>query len=314
MSRIAASRLSRMSGDAAEEVAGERDGGDPERGAHGRPDEEVPAVHPADAGDQRDVGAHDRHEAPDDQGLGAVLLEEVVGLVEVLLADDPAVVVAQRRPDRATDLVADDVAREGCDEERGDRDREGDVSSPPAMKMPIANRRESPGRIGKNRPHSTKTMTSEIQKRPSRRCPGGTGGPSSWGPSACITGSRVRERALIPASVTCPRLCDGGPGAAPVAPPPRPPPPCLPAPPPPSPSPPPSSPSLLPPLPPLFLLPSPSQVPGRPTGADRPSGTLRGVPCSGVRLSDGTGRPSPSTASKTKDPACPSPSPSACSA
>ena len=41
----------------------------------------------------------------------------------------------------------------------------GMSSSPPAMKMPIANSRESPGRIGKNSPHSTKTMTSEIQKK-----------------------------------------------------------------------------------------------------------------------------------------------------
>ena len=38
-------------------------------------------------------------------------------------------------------------------------------SSPPAMKMPIAKSRESPGRIGKNRPHSMNTMSSEIQKK-----------------------------------------------------------------------------------------------------------------------------------------------------
>ena len=36
--------------------------------------------------------------------------------------------------------------------------------SPPAMKMPMAKSRESPGRIGKNRPHSTKTITSDTQK------------------------------------------------------------------------------------------------------------------------------------------------------
>ena len=85
------------------------------------------AVHPADPRHQGDVGAHDRDEAADDQGLRAVLLEEVVGLVEVLLADDLPVVVAQRRTDRPPDLVAHDVARERRDEQGRDRDREGDV-------------------------------------------------------------------------------------------------------------------------------------------------------------------------------------------
>ena len=37
--------------------------------------------------------------------------------------------------------------------------------SPPAMKMPMAKRRESPGRIGKNSPHSTNTITSDTQKK-----------------------------------------------------------------------------------------------------------------------------------------------------
>ena len=168
MSRIAASRLSRTTGTPAEEVAGEGHRGDPQRGADGRPDEEVAAVHPADPGDERDVGAHDRHEAADDQGLGAVLLEEVVGLVEVLLADDPAVVVAQRRA-RSRDRSR---SRRRCRRRprrraRGSRPRGGCRASPPAMKMPIANSRESPGRTG--RTGRTRRTRSPARSR-RRRC------------------------------------------------------------------------------------------------------------------------------------------------
>ena len=66
-----------------------------------------------DPGDDGDVGAHERHEAADHQRLAAVLVEERRGLVEVLPLQDAAVALVERWPDRAADLVAEDVAAEG---------------------------------------------------------------------------------------------------------------------------------------------------------------------------------------------------------
>ncbi len=56
-----------------------------------------------------------------------MLVEERIRLVEVLLLDEPALTVVERRADGATDLVTDDVAEEGGDEERHDRHPEVDV-------------------------------------------------------------------------------------------------------------------------------------------------------------------------------------------
>ena len=125
-----------------------------------------------DAGDHRDVGAHERHEPADHQGLVAVLVEERAGLVEVLPLEHPAVALVERRPDPAADLVADHVAGE----RRRSRARTSATirltTSPPgtiemsprAMNRPTANSRVSPGRNGKNSPHST-TMISRLTQK-----------------------------------------------------------------------------------------------------------------------------------------------------
>ena len=60
------------------------------------------------------------------------------------------------------------------------RDDEVHVKSPVLMNSPIAKSSESPGRIGKSSPHSTKTMATLIQKNWSEVGRGATGGPSSW--------------------------------------------------------------------------------------------------------------------------------------
>ncbi len=83
----------------AEEVAEQRDLGDPEHRADGAPDQEPAPLHPGDARHDGDVGAHERHEPADHQRLVAVLVEELLGLVEVLLLQDPAVAMLERRPD-----------------------------------------------------------------------------------------------------------------------------------------------------------------------------------------------------------------------
>ena len=64
------------------------------------PDEEPAPLHHGDAGDDGDVGAHERHEPADHQRLVAVLVEERAGLVEVLALEDPAVALVERWPDR----------------------------------------------------------------------------------------------------------------------------------------------------------------------------------------------------------------------
>ena len=110
----------------AEEVAGEHQPEDPEHGTDGRPGEEALAIHLADASDDGDEGPHDRHEAADDQRLVAVLVEEGLGLVEVLALDDPAVALSQLGPDGPADLIASDIAAKGGDEECDQGDRQAD--------------------------------------------------------------------------------------------------------------------------------------------------------------------------------------------
>ena len=60
----------------AEEVAEQRDRRRPTAPRRPAPEEEPAAVHPGHAGDDGDVGAHERHEPADDQRLAAVLVEE----------------------------------------------------------------------------------------------------------------------------------------------------------------------------------------------------------------------------------------------
>ncbi len=97
----------------AEEIPQQGEQRRPQHGTDRRPGEEPPPLHPAHAGDDGDVGPHDRHEAPEHERLVAILVEELVRLVEVLLLGEAPVAPLEGRPDRAPDLVADDVAREG---------------------------------------------------------------------------------------------------------------------------------------------------------------------------------------------------------
>ena len=99
---------------------------DPQHRADEAPEEEPVPLHPGHAGDHGDVGPHERHEAADHERLVAVAVEERGGLVEVLALDDPAVALVERWPDLAPDLVADDVAEEGGDDERRHRDEQLD--------------------------------------------------------------------------------------------------------------------------------------------------------------------------------------------
>ncbi len=111
----------------AEEVAEQGDPEHPQSGADRAPQEEAAAVHPGDAGDDGDVGAHERHEAADDQRLAAVLVEERGGLVEVLALEDPAVALVERRADGAPDLVAEHVAAEGTDRQHDEGEDQVDL-------------------------------------------------------------------------------------------------------------------------------------------------------------------------------------------
>ena len=65
----------------AEEVAEAGDADGPEEPADDVVGEEGAVVHLADAGEDRRERAHDRHEAGEHDRLGAVLVEELVGLV-----------------------------------------------------------------------------------------------------------------------------------------------------------------------------------------------------------------------------------------
>jgi len=109
-------------GDLTQEVAHERYTRSPPQGADEAVREESPAVHPADACDSCDEGAHHRHEAGQDDRFAAMLLEEGMRLVEVLALEQASPTGVQRSTDRPTDLVAHDVAQE----RGGGQDRAGD--------------------------------------------------------------------------------------------------------------------------------------------------------------------------------------------
>ncbi len=93
-----------------EEVAGQHHDRHPQHRTDDAPEPEPATRQPGHAGDERDVGPHERHEPAQHQSHVAVLVEEVGGLVEVLALQDPAVVLAQRLADLSAYLVARDVA------------------------------------------------------------------------------------------------------------------------------------------------------------------------------------------------------------
>ncbi len=75
--------------DLAEPEPEQRDAGGPGDAADERVDEVALRVHLADAGHHRDERAHDRHEPAEHDGAVAVLLEELVGLRDVLGLEQP---------------------------------------------------------------------------------------------------------------------------------------------------------------------------------------------------------------------------------
>ena len=106
----------------ASEVAGQRDAEHPdERADHVEGDERA-AAHLADAGEDRRERPHDGHEAGEHDRLGAVLLEELLGAVDVLPFEQARIGPAEEPrahplPDREADLVADHGGREAPDED-----------------------------------------------------------------------------------------------------------------------------------------------------------------------------------------------------
>ena len=155
---------------AAEEVAHQRDAGDPQHGADRAPGEEPAALHERDAGDHRDVGADERDEPPDDQRLVAVLVEERLGLVEVLALEDPAVPLVQRWPDGSADLVARDVAQERGrrEQDQGDQQLEdvaaGEDVDPPGRDEQA--HREQQGVTGEEREEQAALDEDDHQAQP----------------------------------------------------------------------------------------------------------------------------------------------------
>ena len=73
-------------------------------------------------GHERGEGADDRDEAGDDDGLAAVLLEELVGVGQVLRLDQPeALGVEDRRPRKCPDPVVHRVAQDRGDDEQDEQ-------------------------------------------------------------------------------------------------------------------------------------------------------------------------------------------------
>ena len=79
------------------QCAEQRDAGTPQDAADDVEDEERAVLHAADAGDDRRERPHDRHEAGQHEGLGAVLLEELVRLLDVLLLEQAGVGAPEER-------------------------------------------------------------------------------------------------------------------------------------------------------------------------------------------------------------------------
>ena len=138
--------------------------------------------HLADAGDDRGERAHDRHEPGEHDRLRAVLLEERVGLGDVLLLEQARVRPAEQRgPTLPAEPVADLVAEHRGDEQADEHDRqrgqvlgelvEGRARSSAAdeVRKPAKNSSESPGRKKPiSSPDSAKmiAVTTQMAPRP----------------------------------------------------------------------------------------------------------------------------------------------------
>jgi hypothetical protein len=104
--------------------AGEDDAVGPQDAADDVPQEELPGRHADDAGDGVEEGAHDRDEPGEHHGLGRAELREVVlGLLDVLLLEDPRVGPVEHPPPVAgaqevPELGAGDRADRRADEQQ----------------------------------------------------------------------------------------------------------------------------------------------------------------------------------------------------
>ncbi len=99
--------------DLAEEVTQHGDAGRPQHGADRGVDEELPGIHPADAGDGGDERPHHGHESRQHDRARAVLLEEDVRLDDVFPLEQLRVrLVEQGGSGLRSDPVSDDVADE----------------------------------------------------------------------------------------------------------------------------------------------------------------------------------------------------------
>ena len=182
---------------------------DPQHGADQAPQEEPAAVHPGHARHHRDVGADERHEPPDHQRLVAVLVEEGAGLVEVLLLEDPAVALVERRPELAADLVAGDVAAEAGDREqhqRGDQVDPGrtgeDVDVLAGDEQP---HREQQGVARQEREEQPALHEDDHQAEPEQRLAEPVSS-SQFGSIQSIPSRRGWSRSTMPARVPARRL------------------------------------------------------------------------------------------------------------
>ena len=126
-------------------------------------------AHPGGAGDQRRERPHDRHEPGDHDGERAALLEEGVGLVEILLLEQLRVRLEHRGADVAADPVADLSAEYGGDRDEDQQLPELEVDGLPALLRDRGRARGEhacdeqqriPGQDREQQPDSTKMTTS----------------------------------------------------------------------------------------------------------------------------------------------------------
>src|ERR671911_1926123 len=113
--------------DLAQEVAEQRDADRPQEAADHVERDERAVVHARDTGDDRGERAHDRDEPGQDDRLGAVLVEEGVRLLDVLLLEEARVGAAEDRrarpaPEQVADLVAGNRGHERADEQEPERE------------------------------------------------------------------------------------------------------------------------------------------------------------------------------------------------
>ena len=101
--------------DEPDQVAEHRQAEAPQHGADEVVERVLALVHVADAGGDRREGADDRHEAGEDDRQPAEALEERVGALDVLDAEDAGLLALE---DRGPALVADEIADLAADEGR----------------------------------------------------------------------------------------------------------------------------------------------------------------------------------------------------